>query len=129
VERERRVPSSNSGRGMIPWGGRVLIRTYNPAKIVKYGLLVRMVCESKTGYICNMEIYTDQEKKLNNSILSLLHHTSNWDTTYTKITTTIAFQLQKLYYYIKQEFAEQFEQIQPLQNVWKIKHLRLKEIK
>ncbi|KAK1341005.1 hypothetical protein QTO34_017405 [Cnephaeus nilssonii] len=31
-----------------------------------------MLCESKTGYICNMEIYTGEGKKLNDSILSLL---------------------------------------------------------
>ncbi|XP_059531352.1 piggyBac transposable element-derived protein 4-like isoform X1 [Myotis daubentonii] len=58
--------------GMIPWRGRLLFQTYNPAKIIKYGLLVRMVCESKTGYICNMEIYTGEGKKLNDSLLSLL---------------------------------------------------------
>jgi len=58
--------------GMIPWRERLLIRTYNSANIVKYGLLVKMVCENKTEYICNTEIYTGQEKKLNDSILSLL---------------------------------------------------------
>lgn len=30
--------------GMIPWKGRLLFRTYNPAKI-KYSLLIRMVWE------------------------------------------------------------------------------------
>ena len=28
----------------------------NPGKITKYGILVRMVCESSTGYICNLQI-------------------------------------------------------------------------
>ncbi|KAF8773055.1 hypothetical protein HNY73_015750 [Argiope bruennichi] len=30
---------------MIPWRGRLKFKTYNPAKITKYGILVRMVCE------------------------------------------------------------------------------------
>jgi len=29
---------------------------YNPGKITKYGILVWMVCESSTGYICNLQI-------------------------------------------------------------------------
>jgi len=29
---------------------------YNPGKITKYGVLVRMVCESSTGCICNLQI-------------------------------------------------------------------------
>jgi len=31
---------------MIPWRGRLCIRTYNLGKLIKYGLLVRMVTES-----------------------------------------------------------------------------------
>ncbi|XP_013775229.1 piggyBac transposable element-derived protein 4-like [Limulus polyphemus] len=58
--------------GVIPWRGRLRFRTYNPAKIVKYGLLVRMVCESDTGYTCNMEIYTGEGKKLEETIYSVL---------------------------------------------------------
>ena len=30
---------------------------YNLGKITKYGILVQMVCESSTGYICNLHIY------------------------------------------------------------------------
>ena len=44
-------------------------RTYNPGKITKYGELVRMVCEAVTGYICNMEIYSAEGKKLENTVL------------------------------------------------------------
>lgn len=57
---------------MVPWRGRLRFRTYNPAKLTKYGLLVRMVCESDTGYICNMDIYTAEGKKLEETILSVL---------------------------------------------------------
>jgi len=40
---------------VIPWRGRLKFRTYNPGKI-KHGVLVRMVCEAVSGYICNREI-------------------------------------------------------------------------
>jgi len=46
-------------------------RTYNPGKITKYGVLVRMVCEAVPGYICNMEIYSAEGKKLEDTVLSL----------------------------------------------------------
>ena len=35
---------------MPGWRGRLRFRVYNPSKITKYGILVRMVCESSTGY-------------------------------------------------------------------------------
>jgi len=44
------------GETMIPWRGRIHVRTYNPGKLIKYGLLVRMVTESTSGYILNLEI-------------------------------------------------------------------------
>jgi len=42
---------------MTPWQGHLKFRTNNPGKITKYGVLVRMVCEAVSGYICNVEIY------------------------------------------------------------------------
>jgi len=45
------------GEGMLGWWGRLRFRVYNPSKITKYGIMVRMVCESSTGYICNLQIY------------------------------------------------------------------------
>ncbi|GBN06184.1 PiggyBac transposable element-derived protein 4 [Araneus ventricosus] len=57
---------------MIPWRGRLKFKTYNPAKITKYGILVRMVCESESGYICNFEVYSGVGKKLEETILSIL---------------------------------------------------------
>jgi len=47
-------------------------RTYNPTKITKYGVLVRMVCEAVSGYICNMEISTAVGKKLEDTVIPLL---------------------------------------------------------
>ena len=57
---------------MIPWRGRLKFRTYNPGKITKYGVLVRMVCEAVSGYVYNMEIYSAEGKKLEDTVLSLL---------------------------------------------------------
>ena len=54
---------------MIPWRSRLRIRTYNPGKLIKYGILVRMVSEATTGYICNMEIYAAGGKKLEDKFL------------------------------------------------------------
>ena len=47
---------------MIPWRGRLLIQTYNPGKLIKNGLLVRMVTESNSGYVLNLEIYAGEGK-------------------------------------------------------------------
>ncbi|CAK9829883.1 PiggyBac transposable element-derived protein 4 [Anthophora retusa] len=57
---------------IIPWRGKLSIKTYNPAKLIKYGLLCRMLCEAKSGYICNIEIYCADGKKLDQTIMSLL---------------------------------------------------------
>ena len=57
---------------MIPWWGYLKFWTYNPGKIIKYGVLKRMVCEAVSGYICNMEIYSGEGKKLEDTVLSLL---------------------------------------------------------
>jgi len=57
---------------MIPWQGHLKFRTYNPEKITKYGVLVRVVYEAVSGYICNMEIYSAEEKKLEDTVSSLL---------------------------------------------------------
>jgi hypothetical protein len=34
--------------GMIPWRSSLEFEAYNPGKIIKYGLLVRSVCEAKS---------------------------------------------------------------------------------
>ena len=57
---------------MIPWRGRLRIQTYNPGKLIKYGLLVRMVTDSTSGYILNVEIYAGEGKKLQKAIFTLL---------------------------------------------------------
>lgn len=57
---------------MIPWRGKSVFRTYNPNKIIKYGLLVRALCESASGYILNIEIYSAKGTPLETTILNLL---------------------------------------------------------
>ncbi|PNF38061.1 hypothetical protein B7P43_G00355 [Cryptotermes secundus] len=57
---------------VIPWRGRLRFRTYNPGKLTKYGLLVRVVTESTSGYIGNLEIYSGEGKKLQETIVSIL---------------------------------------------------------
>ncbi|PNF23122.1 hypothetical protein B7P43_G06682, partial [Cryptotermes secundus] len=57
---------------VIPWRGRLRMRTYNPGKLTKYGLLVCVVTESTSGYIGNLEIYSGEGKKLQETILSVL---------------------------------------------------------
>ena len=41
---------------MIKWRGQLRFKNYNPRKLTKYGILLGMVSESETGYICNLEI-------------------------------------------------------------------------
>lgn len=58
--------------GMLAWRGRLRFRVYNPGKIVKYGIMVRMVCESSSGYICKLLIYDGSGMKLDETVLHLL---------------------------------------------------------
>jgi len=57
---------------MMPWLGHLKFRTYNLGKVTKYGVLVRMVCEAVSSCICNMEIYSAEGKKLEDTTISLL---------------------------------------------------------
>jgi hypothetical protein len=38
----------------------------------KSGMLVRIMCEAVPGCICDMEIHATEEKKLKNTVLSIL---------------------------------------------------------
>ena len=48
---------------MVPWQGRLKFRNYNPRKIIKYGVLLRMVCGAVSGCMCSMEICGAEGKK------------------------------------------------------------------
>jgi hypothetical protein len=47
--------------------GHLKFRMYYPRKITKYRVLVRMVCEALSGYICKMAIYAAEGQKLEDS--------------------------------------------------------------
>ncbi|KAL6419812.1 hypothetical protein ACFW04_011177 [Cataglyphis niger] len=57
---------------LIPWRGRLSIKTYNPAKTTKYGILVRVLSEARTGYVSNFCVYAAEEKKLEETVLSVI---------------------------------------------------------
>ncbi|KAI4483932.1 hypothetical protein M0802_013192 [Mischocyttarus mexicanus] len=59
---------------IIPWRGRLSIKTYNLAKITKYGILLRILCEAVTGYICNFHVYAADGKKLEDMVLTNFLH-------------------------------------------------------
>ena len=79
VQKFRSVYSPNQelslDEAMIPWQGCLKFRIYNPGKITKCGVLVRMMCEAVLGYVCNMEICSAEGKKLEDTVLSLLDRT------------------------------------------------------
>ncbi|EQB59787.1 ac transposable element-derived protein 4 [Vairimorpha apis BRL 01] len=62
---------------IMPWRGRLPFKVYNASKITTYGLLIRMLCEAKTGYICNFIIYCGEGSRLQETILNLLQPYSN----------------------------------------------------
>jgi hypothetical protein len=55
---------------MIPRLGHLKFRTYNPGKITKYGVLVRMLCDAVSGYAYNMEMYSAEGKKLEDTVIT-----------------------------------------------------------
>jgi hypothetical protein len=59
-------------KAVIPWRGSLRIQTYNPVKLTKHGLLVRVVTESTSGYTGNLEIYSGEGKNLHETIVSVL---------------------------------------------------------
>ncbi|PNF20244.1 hypothetical protein B7P43_G16151, partial [Cryptotermes secundus] len=79
---------------VIPWRGRLHM---------KYGLLVHIVTESTSGYIGNLEIYSGEGKKLQETIVSVLepyldqnYHVYQ-DNYYNSVVTAEYFLLRKVY--------------------------------
>ena len=83
---------------MLGWRGRLRFRVYNPSKITKYGILVRMVCESSTGYICNLQIYDGKCGSLTETVGFLLSLMKGRVTTYTK-TIIMIVSIKRMNYY------------------------------
>ncbi|XP_035731236.1 piggyBac transposable element-derived protein 4-like [Vespa mandarinia] len=63
--------------GMIPWRRRLNFKVYNPSKITKYDLLVRMVCASVTGYILGFKLYSGTGQKIEKTVMDLLKNYFN----------------------------------------------------
>ena len=74
---------------MLGWWGHLRFRVYNPGKITKYGILVRMVCESSTGYICNLQIYDGKCGPLTKRWVFYSSLMKGRVTTYTKTIITV----------------------------------------
>lgn len=88
--------------GIIPWRGRLFFRVYNAGKIIKYGILVRILSESDTGYICNFEIYAAQGLRLIETIQTVVSpYTDVWhhlymDNYYNSVDNTVALLQKKI---------------------------------
>jgi hypothetical protein len=52
--------------------GSLKMRAHSVEKTVKYNLLVRMMCEKRRNFICNMEIYTAERKKMEGTIIFVI---------------------------------------------------------
>lgn len=57
--------------GMCPFRGRVGFRIYMKNKPNKYGIKLYILCDSATGYVLNVEIYTGAAVSRDNSIQGL----------------------------------------------------------
>ena len=47
--------------GMVPWKGRLSFRQYLPNKPDRFGIKLYQLSESKSGYICDFEVYTGKD--------------------------------------------------------------------
>lgn len=80
--------------GMIPWRGRLFFRVYNAGKLTKCGILVRILSESDTGYICNFETYAAEGQRLIETIQTVaspftgIWHHIYMDNYYSSVTNT-----------------------------------------
>ncbi|XP_026482675.1 uncharacterized protein LOC113390747 [Ctenocephalides felis] len=62
---------------MTPHRGRLSFRVYNPGKKSKYGMLVRLLCESESAYITNFKLYNGNGQKLQNLVEDVLENYAN----------------------------------------------------
>jgi hypothetical protein len=58
--------------GMMAWKGRLVFKVYMPDKPDKYGIKAYLVCESTSGYIWNLDIYSGKSRPIKNLVLDLL---------------------------------------------------------
>ena len=58
--------------GMIAWKQRLIFRVYMPDKLDRYVIKAYLVSESKSGYICSMEVHTGKSQPVKDLVLQLL---------------------------------------------------------
>ena len=56
----------------MPYKGRLLIKTYNPAKPDKYGVKIYFLCEAVTGYVFSFSVYRGVHQTLHEIVFSLM---------------------------------------------------------
>jgi hypothetical protein len=62
--------------GIIVWKGRLMFEVYMPEKPDKEGSNAYLVSESKSGYMCNNEVYTGKSRPVKNLVFELLGRTA-----------------------------------------------------
>ena len=58
--------------GLMPYKGCLSIKVYNPKKPSKYGIILYMICESKTGYVLDYITYEGLPSSLRDIVFELL---------------------------------------------------------
>jgi hypothetical protein len=49
-------------KGMMAWKDQPIFKVYMPNNPDRYGIKAYLVSESKSGYICNMKVYTGKSQ-------------------------------------------------------------------
>ena len=84
--------------GMLGWRCHFQVRLYNPCKITNFDVQVWMVCESSTGYVCNLQICDDKCEPLTEMWVFYSSLMKGRVTSYTKTIITIVSIKQMNYY-------------------------------
>ena len=58
--------------GLMPYKGRLSIKTYNPQKPSKYGVKLYMLCEAKSGYVLDFLTYGGTYSSLKDIVFALV---------------------------------------------------------
>ena len=83
--------------GMIPWRGRLKFKVFNPSKFTKYGIHIRMICDSNMGYIFAFKIYSGTGQPLAKTVMDLLTRSyGKWHHLYIKAVLIFFFLIRLL---------------------------------
>lgn len=50
---------------LVPWKGRLSFKQFNPLKRGRFGIKLFVLCESKTGYVYDIEVYVGKDNDTN----------------------------------------------------------------